>query len=89
MAASHTEPAVVVAGKDSVATDLGELRVGNGAVLGSFEEYSTAAVNCPVTAQQRLFGLHEGAGSLAEGDILEMNMLGGALLATDDLDEVG
>ena len=88
MATGDTQPAVVVAGKDSIATNLGELGVSNGAVLSTLKEHGTTSVDGPVTAQQGLLGFHEGAGGLAEGNSLEMNVLGGILLATQHLDEV-
>ena len=71
VAARHAEAPVVAVHEDRVAAQLVELAVQHRAVLRAVEQQRATAVDRPVGAQQRLLGIHERAGRVAEHEALQ------------------
>ena len=86
--AAHGDAAVIVVHQHGVPADLIEHAVGQLAVLGALVEHRAAAVDRPVAAQQRLFGVHKGAGRVPEGQPAELQVTDGRLLVASELDQV-
>ena len=86
-APGYLHAAVVVIDKYRVAAGGVEEAVGHRAVPGALQENGAAAADRPVAAEERLPGVHEGAGGVREAQAPQRDEPHGALLAAAELEE--
>src|SRR5579871_2276838 len=88
MAARDVQAAIVIADKDTVATKLIEFTCLDEAVFRTVKIERASAIDCPVTAQERLACLHEGPQTMPKREISQADPLHGRLLGAAHLHQV-